>query len=255
MYCVQTGCSEPQVFEPWNSGSSGYQTAENQVGHSIHWRDLRDAKLGLQFSGSDRRLDGLRGVHRKDEVRDHDVAGTSKGKRQVSILDSMGGRMKKHASKEPPTGVGKSKETGLGSTIKLPPKSNSEHQHPQIFSSLKIYINGSTYPTISDHKLKQLLVQHGANLTMGLARRSVTHVILGRPSRERGCGGGLAATKIEHDMKRSRGVGLVKFVTVEWVIESLKAGKRLPEARFAGLKEEVKAQGGVYGIFAKKQAG
>ncbi|OJD14932.1 hypothetical protein AJ78_04771 [Emergomyces pasteurianus Ep9510] len=106
-----------------------------------------------------------------------------------------------------------------------------------IFANLTIYINGSTYPLISDHKLKYLLVSNGANVTFALARRTVTHVILGRPNNNQnghGAGGGLAATKLQREIQRVGGKG-VKFVGVEWVLESIKAGCRLPEARFATL--------------------
>jgi hypothetical protein len=91
-----------------------------------------------------------------------------------------------------------------------------------IFTSLTIYINGSTAPLVSDHKLKQLLTQHGANVSIGLARRSVTHVILGTANtrsgdvrRAKGAGGGLAATKIQKEIETVRGKG-VKFVKAEW---------------------------------------
>lgn len=80
-----------------------------------------------------------------------------------------------------------------------------------------IYINGSTHPLISDHKLKHVLVENGARLSMHLGRRYVTHVILGRPSEPQrsGAGGGLAGAKIEKEVKRVRGCGL-KYVGVEW---------------------------------------
>ncbi len=87
----------------------------------------------------------------------------------------------------------------------------------KIFSNLCIYINGSTAPTISDHRLKYLLAEHGAKVSIMLGRRSVTHVILGAPSKAggSGAGGGLAATKIQKEIKRIGGCG-VKYVGVEW---------------------------------------
>ena len=109
----------------------------------------------------------------------------------------------------------------------------------RIFNNLTVYINGSTFPLISDHKLKRLLAEHGANLSIVLGRRKVTHVILGNPNRQTGrtggAGGGLASTKIQKEIANVRGKG-VKFVSVQWVLESVRAGKRLPEARFANLK-------------------
>lgn len=169
-----------------------------------------------------------------------------------------------------------------------------------IFAGLTVYINGSTAPLVSDHRLKQLLAEEGARLSLHLGRRAVTHVILGKPNhrvggsgsdkmvakdgegRDRGwCGGGLAGGKLDREIRRIRGEG-VRFVGVEWyairyallqgfwdsrlrwlcemlthlpclcdrVLESIRAGKRLPEARFATLKMSAAGQGSVYHEFA-----
>ncbi|PGH14784.1 hypothetical protein AJ79_02800 [Helicocarpus griseus UAMH5409] len=119
-----------------------------------------------------------------------------------------------------------------------------------IFANLTIYVNGST-SLISDHKLKHLLVSNGANISLTLARRSITHVILGRPNKNqkgKGSGGGLAATKLQQEIQRVGGKG-VKFVGVEWVLESVKAGCRLPEARFATLHMAPDKQRSVMSMF------
>jgi hypothetical protein len=123
---------------------------------------------------------------------------------------------------------------------------------PQVFAGTCIYINGSTYPTIPDHKLKHLLVTHGARLSIHLGRRSVTHVILGRPyaSAVPGAGGGLAASKMQKEITKIRGKS-VKFVTVEWVIESVANGKRAPEQRFEAVRLALKGTGRVEQMFAK----
>lgn len=70
---------------------------------------------------------------------------------------------------------------------------------------------------ISDHKLKQVLVENGARMSIHLGRRQVTHVILGKPSGPQhvGAGGGLAGSKIEKEIRRVGGCG-VKYVGVEW---------------------------------------
>jgi hypothetical protein len=127
--------------------------------------------------------------------------------------------------------------------------------YPQIFSNLTFCINGSTAPLISDHKLKHLLSLHGGNLSISLGRKSVTHVIIGKPgSAGGGCGGGLAGTKIQKEIARQRGKAL-HFVTAEWVVQSAKAGKRLAETRFEGMKLAPKGVGGIAGIFAKQGGG
>ncbi|KAK3680541.1 hypothetical protein B0T22DRAFT_485933 [Podospora appendiculata] len=120
-----------------------------------------------------------------------------------------------------------------------------------IFDGLAVYVNGSTHPLISDHRLKHLLAEHGARTSIHLGRHQVTHVILGKPSGPGGgAGGGLAGGKLEKEIRRVGGCG-VKFVGVEWILESIKAGKRLPEARFANLKVAAKGQQSVLGAFSK----
>jgi hypothetical protein len=92
----------------------------------------------------------------------------------------------------------------------------NQNRRRGIFDGLVIYINGSTYPLVSDHKLKQLLAENGAKLSLHLGRRQVTHVILGKPSGPGvGAGGGLAGGKLEKEIKRIGGCR-VKYVGVEW---------------------------------------
>src|SRR4051794_40929905 len=91
-----------------------------------------------------------------------------------------------------------------------------QNRQKGVFDGLVIFINGSTYPMISDHKLKHLLAENGARLSLHLGRRQVTHVILGKPSGEGiGAGGGLSGTKIEKEIRSVGGCG-VKYVGVEW---------------------------------------
>lgn len=79
-----------------------------------------------------------------------------------------------------------------------------------IFSGTSIYVNGSTFPHISDHRLKHLITQHGGSMALHLGRRTVTHVVLGTSGR-----GGLAGGKMDKEVRRMRGCG-VYFVGVEW---------------------------------------
>ena len=135
---------------------------------------------------------------------------------------------------------------------------------PQIFAGLTIYINGSTSPLISDHKLKHLLVSHGAHISLALARRSVTHVILGKPNGARGgggggAGGGLSGRKLQKEVQRVRGKG-IKYVGVEWVLECLKKGKRVGEGGFAvgggvvvGRPVGVRGVGEIFGVVKKRE--
>lgn len=92
----------------------------------------------------------------------------------------------------------------------------SRTQERKIFDGLVIYVNGSTHPLVSDIKLKRLVSEHGARMSLHLGRRQVTHVILGKPSGPNGgAGGGLAGGKLEREIRRVGGCG-IKFVGVEW---------------------------------------
>lgn len=85
-----------------------------------------------------------------------------------------------------------------------------------IFDGLVIYVNGSTYPLVSDHKLKLMLSKNGAQMSLHLGRRKVTHIIVGRPAGSSyGVGGALAGGKLEKEIKKIGGAG-IKFVDVEW---------------------------------------
>lgn len=98
----------------------------------------------------------------------------------------------------------------------------------QIFANLTLYLNGSTAPLISDHALKALFVQHGGRISLSFARREVTHVILGTfESEVNARGGRLAAGKMQREIGR---VGGVRFVSVGWVLECVRRGRRVGEA-------------------------
>ena len=97
--------------------------------------------------------------------------------------------------------------------LESPPAPQAKH----IFTGLCFYLNGSTAPLVSDHKLKHMLSAHGANHSIALGRRTVTHVILGTVNANGGCGGGLAAAKIQKEVARTGGKA-VKYITVEWYV-------------------------------------
>lgn len=132
------------------------------------------------------------------------------------------------------------------------PAAPSPRASPQIFRNLTIYVNGSTFPTISDHKLKRELAAHGAALSISLGRRTVTHVILGAPGHAGG--GGLASGKMQREIGNVRGKG-VKFVGVEWVVQSVRAGRRLPEAAFEVVRLAGRGQESVWGAIGGRAGG
>ena len=135
------------------------------------------------------------------------------------------------------------------------PPPQEETPLPQIFQGLTIFISGSTYRLISDHELKYELTSHGAKISLGLARKLVTHVIIGRANDitsggKEGAGGGLAAGKIQKEVKLIGGKG-IKYVGVEWVLESIKVGQRLPEGKFAEVSTAPAGVRSVMGMFEK----
>lgn len=88
-------------------------------------------------------------------------------------------------------------------------------------------------------------------MSIALGRRTVTHVVLGRPNTANGAGGGLAGTKKHKEITKLGGKG-VKYVSVEWVLESIKNAKRLPESRFEALRLAPKGVGSVASMFRVK---
>ncbi|KAJ5824469.1 hypothetical protein N7447_006809 [Penicillium robsamsonii] len=124
-----------------------------------------------------------------------------------------------------------------------------------IFAGVTIFINGSTLPQISEYKLKHLLASNGAKTSIYMARKTVTHVLVGQPNTGTGsgaavsgAGGGLAASKLQQEIARG-GWKSVKVVSVDWALESIKAGCRLAESRFPGMHVAAKGQRSVAGMF------
>ncbi|KAF3392519.1 hypothetical protein F1880_008547 [Penicillium rolfsii] len=129
---------------------------------------------------------------------------------------------------------------------------NNPASSSKLFTGTTIYINGSTLPQISDHKLKAILASHGATIAIGMARKTVSHIIIGQPGTTgQGAGGGLAAGKLQKEIERGGWKG-VRVVGVDWVLESIKAGKRLAVSRFAVLNIAQKGQRSVASIFGGK---
>ncbi|CAG8889591.1 unnamed protein product [Penicillium egyptiacum] len=132
----------------------------------------------------------------------------------------------------------------------LDPKATSS-----IFAGVTIFINGSTLPQISEYKLKHLLASNGAKTSIYMARKTVTHILVGQPNTgagvgtaASGAGGGLAASKLQQEIARGGWKG-VKVVSVDWALESIKAGRCLAESRFPGMHVAAKGQRSVAGMF------
>ena len=238
-----------RIFDPWNSSASGHQRADGpSLSHTTAWRETRTEKLGRQFTFGDCRVDDNGRVtgewtwvkdgaaaaanadakrHGCQDIRDF-MAVTKKRKISSDERDRGVHKVKRIAASASASASG----SGSGSEREREPAHEPVHEHQpaqqqqqqqqqhtaQTLAGTTIYINGSTMPPISDHKLKHLLVAHGAKLSLALARNSVTHVIIGRPATAgKGAGGGLAATKLQKEIDKC-GRGNIKVVGVEWYV-------------------------------------
>lgn len=233
-------------FDPWNSVALGHQRAETKGPQG--WRDNRTWKLQNQLagghSGGDRLSDRVgAGSEDYDEQRQILIPKEVRARAANSVMDmlrkpgTMSSSSSRPASKSPEKELSKeqqeAREEGRSATTGEIPTASSQQREGKddeasaraegqsggggkIFDGLVIYVNGSTHPLISDHKLKHLLAQNGARMSIHLGRRQVTHVILGKPSGPNGgAGGGLAGGKLEKEIRRVGGCG-VKYVGVEW---------------------------------------
>ncbi|KAF2993135.1 hypothetical protein E8E13_000726 [Curvularia kusanoi] len=261
-FSAQGSSSTPVVpirrtfFDPWNSSSTGHQRAENRLSGSTAWRASRSSKLGEQYraglTGGGKRLADTVGAGSPDfgkegRKENGDWERGAKGLRtggQTSLIDVW------RATK-----AGKKAVVDKQSAQDAPAVEDAHSTAPEnpIFKGLCFFVNGSTAPHVSDHKLKHLLSAHGGRHSIALGRRTVTHVVLGTASAKGGCGGGLAATKMQKEVARTGGK-TIRYVTVEWVLESIKAGRRLPESRFAPLKLAHKSQAIAFGILNRDDA-
>ncbi|XXH03531.1 hypothetical protein Hte_009936 [Hypoxylon texense] len=263
-----------QPFDSWNSSATGHQRAENHLGRSTGWRQSRNTKLTSQFkggAGGGDRLSDTVGAGSKDWDPRMQALVTpelrSRAKRSVVDMLTKPGTMTASVpsistaqdTKSNANDGDRDDMTEAGGKLMAQRKVEDEDELQQmkkpqsrgIFDGVVVYINGSTHPLISDHKLKHVLAEHGAKTSIHLGRRQVTHVILGRPAGGTGgAGGGLAGGKLQREIQRVGGRG-VKFIGVEWVLESIKAGKRLPETQFSNLKVATKAQQSVFGLYSK----
>ncbi|EXJ80158.1 hypothetical protein A1O1_08300 [Capronia coronata CBS 617.96] len=275
-------------FDPFNSSSTGHQRAENRLSGSTSWRDSRSYKLTHQFRdssgrGGDRHLSDLVGAGSEKFGKDgrKENGGWEVGapglreKRWQDIRSLMAGNRKRSfrsleeesdvQAKRPKSSAGPGSVTEIrdigqlkesvataGTSQETKDTTSSTARYPQIFRDLNIYLNGSTAPIISDHKLKHLFAQHGGGSSISLGRRTVTHVIVGN-----NCGGGLASGKIQKEVTLVGGKG-IKYVTVHWILDSIEKGIRQPEARYApaNLQDRIGGSGqtSVRGMFHSKKS-
>ncbi|KAK1530714.1 BRCA1 C Terminus domain-containing protein [Colletotrichum costaricense] len=258
-------------FDPYNSSATGHQRPDHVPGTG--WRTSRARKLSEQFSGGHTggaRMSDTYGAGSEDfdEKLKMVVPKDVKARAKMSVADMLArpGLMRSGSSvSETGSVTSSTSATAPGGLVRMSEEEVMEARRKEdedaeatraagrgLFEGVTVYVNGSTHPIISDHKLKRVLVENGARMSIHLGRRQVTHVIVGRPAGGgAGAGGGLASGKLEKEIRRIGG-SAVKYIGVEWVMESLKAGSRLPEARFAPLKVAREGQRSLYGTYGKQ---
>ena len=223
-------------FDPWNSVGTGHQRAESRGPQG--WRNSRNTKLHSQFTsghtGGKRISDTVgRGSDDFDAATETLIPREMRTRAVNTVADMLRrpGTMQRtlsSVSSEPCGSASPEKrpwsaaEGGTPEAQDQPAEekalvaAGAQDKERQMFDGLVVYVNGSTHPHISDHRLKHLLTENGARMSVHLGRRQVTHVIVGRPTgASGGAGGGLAGGKLEKEIKRVGGCG-VKFVGVEW---------------------------------------
>ncbi|PVH99066.1 hypothetical protein DM02DRAFT_529958 [Periconia macrospinosa] len=233
----------PRFFDAWNSSSTGHQRAENRLSGSTSWRQSRNLKLGEQYKG------GLAGGKRVSDTVGAGSEHFGKDGRRANGTWEKGAKGLREGSQKSLVELWSGVESTRGvvetSRGPDPPRVSEEHTSPSgaeqessfqspkcptpIFEGLCFYVNGSTAPLVSDHHLKHVISLHGGAHSISLTRRTVTHCILGK-----GCGGGLSASKMQKEIAKTKKKS-VRFVTVDWVLSSVKANRRLPETQFSAL--------------------
>ena len=88
-----------------------------------------------------------------------------------------------------------------------------------------MYLDGYMGPSCSDHSLRRLITTHGGELSLYLSKSRITHVVLSSK-------GALAAGKVRKEVQATCRGNRVKYVTVDWCHDSVRAGKRLHEFEY-----------------------
>ncbi|KAL5365782.1 hypothetical protein BJX96DRAFT_159745 [Aspergillus floccosus] len=214
------------IFDPWNSASSGHQHARSPGTNNPHWQHVREQRLADQFQprtkGSSRKKGEWIWTNedRPQESGQRDIRSmfkVNKGESSIQQTESDGKKPTPEPRPEQPQPQAQSPSLQPSKRPNLHPKAQAK----QIFQGTTVYINAPSHPLLSDHKLKHLLVTHGATISLALTRR-VTHVLVGKPNAGagKGCGGGLAAGKLQREIARA-GSRAVKVVFVDWYVPVL----------------------------------
>lgn len=175
---------QQQRMDVYNSTSTGHQVGSGVSKPAVYHKS-RSAKLQQQFRSNQAPLTAF--------------LTSAKVTAPGSVVVADKGAVAGHAASSTDAS---SKTPSSSTTITSEPKC-------KIFAGCSIYINGSTAPRISDVELKRLLSHHGARISMALARKTTTHVVISSVG-----GGGLAAGKLQKEIVGKK--NNIKYVSVQW---------------------------------------
>lgn len=219
------------TYDPWNTGAHGHERPEHiRVTKPKARRNERTTRLRRQYRGLDPLPDStIAAYEQQQQTRNTgDIREYMCGQRKLSSSSANAKAQHQPALflSGPPTK--KTDDDAATPDEKLPITSTSTSTtatKPKIFTGINVYINGSTGPGISDLRLRKLVAEHGGGVSNGLARCSVTHVVipsscssLPTASTASAGGGGLSAAKLQKEIvnKTGRGGKSIKFVNSNW---------------------------------------
>ncbi|KDN70805.1 putative BRCA1 C Terminus domain-containing protein [Colletotrichum sublineola] len=206
-------------FDPYNSSATGHQRPDNNPGVTTGWRTSRARKLSEQFAGGNsggaRMSDNYSaGSEDFDEKLKMVVPKDVKARAKMSVADMLA---QPGLMRSGPSVSEKRSATSTTSTLGGNPTSEEgileaygkeDEKEPKkatgrgLFEGVTVYVNGSTHPIISDHRLKRVLVENGGRRPAGVGAGA-------------GAGGGLAGSKLDKEIRKVGGC-TVKYVGVEW---------------------------------------
>ncbi|KDE09535.1 hypothetical protein MVLG_00433 [Microbotryum lychnidis-dioicae p1A1 Lamole] len=115
-------------------------------------------------------------------------------------------------------GPGGSTKWRVHRNIKL--KNQAPDAESDLFKGLVFYINGLAGKSITNQQLKRLIYENGGTMKL-IESAAVTHAFVSN----------LSGSKLQRVLTKK--CNRIKYVTVQWAIESVRCGKRLREADYA----------------------
>ncbi|GAA97265.1 uncharacterized protein L969DRAFT_84299 [Mixia osmundae IAM 14324] len=110
-------------------------------------------------------------------------------------------------------------------------KQQADERINDIFARVSVYFNGYTGEDLSNQQLKRLLEQGGGRWSFAFGKRHITHVVTAT---------GLSGSKADKELNARKSSTYI--VRPEWIVDSVAAGRRLPESMFGVLERDSQAK-------------